>query len=96
LSFAGTERPSSSVPEKTNGVEVQPAVQLPLTDNGKLQLLAELVDELQARHEAVLSELNLEKSLRQQLQDEVKHLHAELRKRDSPRVARSFLADPEF
>ena len=26
LSFAGTERPSSSVPEKTNGVEVQPAV----------------------------------------------------------------------
>ena len=36
-----------------------------------LQVKDPQVDELQARHEAVLSELNLEKSLRQQLQDEV-------------------------
>jgi hypothetical protein len=78
LSFAGAERqgsslperPSSSVPEKANGVEVV-QVELPVTDYGKLQLLSELVDELQARHDAVVSELHLEKSLRQQLQDEV-------------------------
>lgn len=101
LSFAGAERPgsslperpSTSVPEKTNGVEV---VQLPVTDYGKLHLLGELVDELQARHDAVVSELHLEKSLRQQLQDEVKYLHAELRKRDSPRIARSFATNPEL
>lgn len=69
---------------------------MPLTDYGKLQMLAQLVDDLQARHDAALAELSLERSLRQELQYEVKHLHAELRKRESPRVARSFVMDPEF
>jgi hypothetical protein len=92
LSFAGAERTSSAAEEQTNGAEVL----LPLTDYGKLHMLAELVDELQARHDAALAELHLERSLRQELQDEVKHLHAELRKRESPRVSRSMMMDPEL